>query len=200
MSDRRTHPLRWALPVVLIALVCLWGCTQQPPQTVTTSSAPPPAPSLPAHGPGQVALSSCGPSTSHGANYKAIACPEVCRAAVTNHTVALDDYIDNPTRDNDPDVCMHFGANDTLTYTTRGGNGRTIQIMRYENNGNEGHPFRDAEAPPYPHGGPGNSAAVGHLDPGRRPPAGRCFVFEGYILVKENGKADRCFDPHIYTE
>ena len=187
---------------ILVATVFFWGCAPQPAPTTSTSSAPPPAPAppLPAHGPGQVALSSCGPSTTHGANYKAIACPEVCKASVTNHTVALDDYFDNPTRDNDPDVCMHFSAIDTLTYTTQGTNGRTIQIMRYENDGKEGHPFKDTDAPPYPHGGPANSAKVGHLEPGRKPPAGKCFEFEGYILVKETGKADRCFDPHIYTQ
>jgi hypothetical protein len=130
-----------------------------------------------------------------------VACPEACNSPVTDHTFQLDDYIDNPVRENDPDICLH-SATDTLTYVTAGKNGRAIQIMRYENNQVEGHPFLDSEAPPYPNGGPATKVQAGHLDPdpGRRPPAGKCFQFESYILVKENGKADRCFDPHIYTE
>ena len=188
------------LGFVITCMILVSGCTKQPPATGGSSAPPPAAVTLPVHGPGEVQLSSCGASSGHGANYKPIDCPEVCKASVTTHTVALDAYFDSPTRDNDPDVCLHFSATETLTYTTAGGNGRTIQVMRYENNGNEGHPFKDAEAPPYPHGGPGTSAQVGHLDQARKPPAGKCFEFEGYVLVKENGKQDRCFDPHIYTE
>lgn len=195
MSDSRRGALsRGLLLGMVIAAFSMSACQKQ--QNVT---APPPK-GLPTHGPGEVDPQSCNQTTGHGMNYKPVACPDACASTVTDHKWVVDDYIDNPVRDNDPDFCLH-GANDTMTYLTNK-SGRTIQVVRFESGaGNPGHPFMDNNAPPYPSTGPAASAKTGIMDPHRRPPAAgkKCYEFEAYIRVRENGK-DRCFDPHIYTD
>jgi len=194
--------VRHALLIVVLIVVSMLTACEKAEQK---------AKQLPMHGPGEVDVRACKASSTHGnkPNYQEIDCPEACATSITDHKWTVDGYVDaieagKPIDASvDPDVCLH-GATDTLTYSTKK-NGRAIQVMRYESAGQEAHPFQDPTAndgPPFPRGNPAQTAKTGVLDPSRRPDhsRGKCYIFEAYILVKETGQNDRCFDPHIYTD